>query len=118
MPSPIEEIESSAADALRSANEAAQQCCQRCEEKIRAAPIASVLSALGVGYVLRIAPIAILVTGLLRIGLVLLRPAILIFGTLKLIEFFKNQSARPLDKSLGSAATEPLVNSPIAPPPL
>lgn len=75
-----------------------------CGEKIRRAPVQSVLIAGGVGYLLRFIPIFAILTVLLRIVLALLKPALVIFGLAQITKCLQSkctaQSKRATESDL------------------
>jgi uncharacterized protein YacL len=58
------------------------------EEQIRREPMKAVLLALAAGFFLCLLPIARLTGVLVKVTLLLLKPALLILGTIKLLEYF------------------------------
>lgn len=65
---------------------------QEAKTYIRREPDQAVLWALAAGYVLRMLPLAAILNGLVRLLLVTLRPAILIFGATKVWETVRKSS--------------------------
>jgi hypothetical protein len=63
------------------------------EDRIRNAPLPSVLGALGIGYLLRFLPITAILFGVVRLVLALIKPAIIAFGAFKLYEFLRTNAA-------------------------
>ncbi len=66
------------------------------EEYVRANPTQAVLSAVGVGFVLRLLPIGALVGALVRLAIFALRPAVFIYGAVALYKHF--QGTAPTDE--------------------
>lgn len=69
-----------------------------CEEQIRRSPVASVLFAASIGYVLNFLPVFRLGSVVFRVAFFLLKPAVFLFGLLKLIDYIKSRS-QPVDLS-------------------
>jgi hypothetical protein len=57
------------------------------EEQIRQEPMKAVLLAFGAGFFLCLLPLGRLLSVLVRMALLLLKPALLILGVVKLIEY-------------------------------
>lgn len=91
---PSPNLESSASEVLDSIGKSSKECLQNCGEKIRNAPFAAVAGAAAVGYLFRFVPIGLLLSGLIRLLLILAKPVIISFGVVKLYEFFRSE--RPL----------------------
>lgn len=85
-------------------------CSLECAERIRRAPLASVLGAAALGYFLQFLPLRQIVGGLLRVIVGLVKPALIVFGVLKVISCLKNGCGDE------QAEREPLVDSPAGPP--
>jgi hypothetical protein len=62
------------------------------EEQIRTRPLQSALIAFLVGFVLSLGPIRILISLMIRLVLLALKPALLILGGLKVYEYIKERS--------------------------
>jgi uncharacterized protein YacL len=65
----------------------AHQLWSKLEEQIRREPTKAVLLALAGGFFLCLLPIGRLTGALVRVTLVLLRPALLVLGVIKLLEY-------------------------------
>ncbi len=107
------ELETSARDLLGSLGESTQSCLKNCEDKVRQSPLPAVLGAAAVGYVLKIAPLGLLLAALVRVLLLLAKPAIVVFGALKLYEYLKTN--RPPSTAPVASDPEPLQDSPVGP---
>jgi hypothetical protein len=59
------------------------------QERVRAEPGLHILGALAVGYILQAIPFRSLLILLIRICFILVRPALLLLGVFKLIEYFR-----------------------------
>ncbi len=57
------------------------------EEIIRSAPLASILSAAAFGFFLQLLPLGRIVALFFRVVFALIKPAIVIFGAVKLVSF-------------------------------
>jgi len=79
-------------------SEACAMYSKECEEKIRRAPLASVLGAAALGYFLQFLPLTRIAWGLVRIFVGLIQPAILLFGAFKLVSLVKGG-----DRAVGQA---------------
>ena len=81
---------------------------------VRSAPVTSVLIASLAGYVVSFLPLGALGGLVLRVVLVLLRPAFFIFGILKFAEFLRIKAG---EKSLadGDLEPDPVTDSPPGP---
>jgi len=66
----------------------------QCEEQVRRAPAKSLLLAVAAGCLLRNLPIPALVGGLARLILALLRPAVLLFASAKLLEVLQHRARK------------------------
>ncbi len=99
---------------VENACKALDATCKDCEEQIRSAPLASVLIAALIGYVLHFLPIGLIVRLKIRIFLALLRPALFLFGAYKLYEFIAAQ-VQANAKPLVEAVHEPVIDSPSGP---
>jgi hypothetical protein len=64
---------------------------QRTEEYVRDEPVKSVGIALAAGIFLTICPVFSIVSGLLRLAVTLLRPALLVLGGIKLYEEYQKR---------------------------
>lgn len=96
MQNPSTPIESSAFEVIDSQKESSRHCFQDCEERIRTSPISAVLMAAAVGYLLRFLPLGMLLGGIVRLLLLLVKPVIVVFGAVKLYELFRQNSAKNL----------------------
>lgn len=110
--------ESPISDACQGLSLACEQACEDVAEKIRSAPLVSVAVAVAAGYVLHSLPAFRLATGASRLLLGLARPALLVFGLLKVAECLRKQveegRLRTGDPDRGQ---QPLLDSPAGPPP-
>ncbi|QTN32887.1 hypothetical protein HZ994_11305 [Akkermansiaceae bacterium] len=68
----------------------------KCEDRIRESPAASVLGAVGVGYLLHRMPVRAILVTQVRILSALAPPALFLFGAAKLISFLQRQ--QPADR--------------------
>lgn len=105
-PTPLEDLTEQTFDSL---NQSAQECLQRCQDHIRDRPVCSVLTAVAAGYALRIFPVTLILGAFARCFLTLLRPALMIYGAVKLFTCLQGKRCR-------LAETEPLLDSPPGPP--
>jgi hypothetical protein len=108
-------LQSSLEKGCESLNESFTQCVRDLEDKVRATPLVAVFLAVGLGYVLRFFPIALIFGIVTKLFFLSLKPLILIFGALKLYEFIQKQggeirSSRELERD-----REPLLDSPSGP---
>jgi len=82
--------------ACKLTSECLEQCAADAAEKIRQAPLQSVLIAGTAGFVLRFIPVFAILGFLLRTALVLLKPALVVFGIYKLTQCCRSQGGSPL----------------------
>lgn len=68
-----------------------------CEETVRRSPLAAVGCAGVAGYLLQRLPVAALASGVAGLVLRLLKPALLLYGTVKVWEHFSEKSGRKAD---------------------
>jgi len=81
---PIESL----ATGVESISEKCCVCIEDCEEQIRNEPWISVLIAAAIGYLLCVLPVGRVVGAVLRSLLVLVKPALLVLGVIKLVSCF------------------------------
>jgi len=108
-------LEDSLNDVWKNTGRSCAERYEQCEEKIREAPIASVLFATAAGYLLNFLPICGLLAGLVRLILVLLKPAIFIFGAIKIVEYARSQAAAAGPSFRDDAERDPVIDSPVGP---
>ena len=109
-------LQSSLEKGCQSLNESFNQSVRDLEDKVRSTPLIAVSLAVGLGYVLRFFPIALIIGIVTKLFFFSLKPLILIFGALKLYEFIQKQggdmrSSREMERDRG-----PLLDSPSGPP--
>jgi hypothetical protein len=63
-------------------------CLEDCEERIRQEPWTSVLIAAAIGYLLHFLPVGKILSAVVRSLLVLVKPALLVLGVLKVLSCF------------------------------
>jgi hypothetical protein len=68
------------------------------EEQFRQRPLESALVSVLLGLLLSLSPIRGLISLVFRLVLFALKPALLIFGSLKLYEYIKQRSSGPAEK--------------------
>jgi len=78
-------LESSIATACESLTQACETYSKQCEENIRRSPLPSVLFAAAFGYLLQFLPVRRIMSGVIRVFLSLIQPAVLIFGAARLV---------------------------------
>lgn len=105
-------LEEAAMEAFQSVGESCEEYRQCCEDKIREAPLASVATAAAVGFLVHILPVTAIVGSVVRIALFLLKPALLVFGALKLYEVLQ---AKNSGGDTVASLAEPLIDSPPGP---
>lgn len=103
--------DTSVGDVCETLSRACSDCSLECAERIRRAPLASVLGAAAFGYFLQFLPLRQIAGGLLRVVVGLVKPALIVFGVLKLACCLKNCCRENCD-----TGREPLVDSPAGPP--
>jgi hypothetical protein len=106
-------LETSVEDARATLARIGSDCSLECAERIRRAPLASVLGAAAFGYFLQFLPLRQIAAGLVRVTLGLARPALIVCGLLKLACCLK--SCRSCEN--GDTGREPLIDSPAGSPP-
>ncbi len=75
-------------------NNARQGFCdrhQKCQERVRQSPMASVLGAVAAGYLLHRLPVRAILVTQVRVLSALTPPALVLFGAAKLYEFLQRQ---------------------------
>jgi hypothetical protein len=87
--SPIESLAASAEDF----SENCCTCLEDCEEQIRREPWLSVLIAAGIGYLLCFLPLGRIFGPVIRSLVLLVKPALIVLGVLKLISCFSENKA-------------------------
>jgi hypothetical protein len=92
-------------------------CCKNLEEKIREAPLASALITVAIGYLLSVFPLGALFRAVLKVSLALVKPGLLIFGVIKLVEYLRTNGAGRMGRSNGDSERDPVIDSPVGPPP-
>ncbi len=105
-------LDTSMEDVRETLSRACSDCSLECAERIRRAPLASVLGAAAFGYFVQFLPLRQIVGGLLRVIIGLIKPALIVFGVLKLACCLKSCCRENCDSE-----REPLVDSPAGPPP-
>lgn len=104
-------LDTSMGEICETVSQACSQCSSECAERIRRAPLASVLGAAALGYFLQFLPVAAILNGLVRVVLGLVKPALIVFGVVKLVSCLKGCCREKVD-----AEREPLLDSPAGPP--
>lgn len=69
-----------------------QRRCEECEEEVRKSPSRSMLTAVGVGYLLRMLPLTAIIAALLHLVFALIRPAVLLFCAAKAYDLLQQPS--------------------------
>ena len=88
VPATVEEMVSAS---LCSVREGIRLRHQKCESRIRKSPTASVLGAVGVGYLLHRLPVRAILITQVRVLSALAPPALFLFGAAKLLSFLQRQ---------------------------
>jgi len=99
-------LETSLTETCSAMAEACTAYTEECEEKIRRAPLASVLCAAAVGYFLQFLPLTRIVWGLIRTFVWLIQPALLTFGAFKLLSLVKNGDAAVVEEKMTAQRSE------------
>lgn len=86
---PIESL----ATGVESFSEKCCVCIEDCEDQIRNEPWISVLIAAAIGYLLCLLPVGRVLGAVVRSLLVLVKPALLVLGVLKLVSCFSESKA-------------------------
>lgn len=73
-----------------------------CEDRIRRSPVQSVLGAAAIGYFLHRMPMRAILVANVRVLSALTPPALLLFGTAKLYEYFQHRNAAKAASDEGS----------------
>lgn len=87
-------IDSTIGKACRVAGGFCEERKRCCEEAVRRSPLAAVGCAAVAGYVLPLLPVAALAAGVARLGLRLLKPALFVYGAVKVWEHFSEKPGR------------------------
>lgn len=99
-------VESRIGQFFNEAQETLRERCAECEAQVRKSPTQALLVAAGIGYVLNRLPLGTIVAALIRLILVLLRPAAILFCAVKVYDLLKEKQQKP----------EPAPVTPTAPP--
>lgn len=91
-------------------------CCENLQEKIRQAPLASVIVAGAGAYVLSFFPIGALLRAIIKVFLALIKPGLFVFGVVKLVEYLKSNQACGLARKDADSERDPVIDSPVGPP--
>lgn len=83
-------IDAALGGACRVVGETCEEKCRRCENAVRRSPLLAVACAATGGYLLQVLPVSRLVGGVVRLGLALLKPALLIYGTARVVEYVRD----------------------------
>ncbi len=78
------------------------------EDRIRQEPRKAVATAVVAGYLLRLIPVGAILGGVIRLLLVLARPAALILGAAKLYEFVQARAGEPSMLRAGQSPSDSL----------
>jgi hypothetical protein len=109
-------LETSIKQTFQSLSESFTQCLSDFEERVRSAPLAAVSLGVSVGYLLRFFPLTFILGILVRLFLFALKPLILVFGAVKLIELIRQSCGNNWPASDSDRDREPLLDSPSGPP--
>lgn len=82
---------------LSSVRQCIRQRREKCESRIRQSPTASVLGAVGVGYVLHRLPVRAILVTQVRVLSALAPPALFLFGAAKLFGFLQRRDLAKRD---------------------
>lgn len=86
----VEEIVTSSLDSVR---QSISQCHEKCEDLVRESPTASVLGAVGVGYLLHRLPVREILVTQVRVISALAPPALVLFGAAKLVGYLQSRAS-------------------------
>ena len=103
--STLEEITAETVDSI---DQKTRECLACCQERIREQPVCAVLSAAGIGYLLRFFPLTLIVGSFLRLVVALLKPALLVLGIIKILSCLQEKKGLQPE-------VEPLLDSPPGP---
>jgi len=106
-------LESVTQEFFDSANSSCEHAFRDCEEKIRTSPVRSVLMAAAAGYVFACLPAGKLLGLGVRTIVFALKPALLVFGAIKLVQAISECECT--NKSKRDSGQQPLVDSPAGP---
>jgi len=109
----VDEVLNDARDTL---GQGCSDCCENIQEKIRQAPLASVIVAGAGAYVLSFFPLGALLRAIIKVTLFLIKPALFIFGVVKLVEYLKSNQASGLARKDADSERDPVIDSPVGPP--
>ena len=109
-------LQSSLEKGCQSLNECWTQGVHDLEDKVRSTPLVAVSLAVGVGYLLRFFPIFLILSVIVKLFLLFLKPLILLFGAVKLYEFIQKQTGEIRSSGEAEKDREPLLDSPSGPP--
>lgn len=91
-------------------------CCEELQAKIREAPLCSVITVGVAGYVMGFLPIGGLLKAMLKVALFLAKPALVIFGLVKLVECLRQGQCSRLARQDADVERDPVIDSPVGPP--
>jgi len=92
------------------------ECCEELQAKIRQAPLSSVLVVGLGGYIASFLPLGALLKATLKVSLLLAKPALVLFGLFKLVEYLGSCQCTRLARQDGDAERDPVIDSPVGPP--
>lgn len=92
------------------------ECCEELQAKIRQAPLASVLLVGFGGYIASFLPIGALLKAMIKVMLLLSKPALVIFGLFKLVECLGRGQCARLARQDTDGERDPVIDSPVGPP--
>lgn len=82
-------IDAALGDACRTVGNACEEKARCCEDAVRRSPLLAVACAATAGYMLQVLPVSRIAGGILRIAIGLLKPALLIYGTARVVEYLR-----------------------------
>ena len=91
-------------------------CCEELQAKIRKAPLCSVVTVGLAGYVASFLPIGGLLKAMLKVTFFIAKPALVIFGLVKLVECLRQGQCSRLARQDTEADRDPVIDSPVGPP--
>ncbi len=103
-------------DARDTLGQGCSDCCENIQEKIRQAPLASVVIVAAGAYVASFFPLGALLRAVVKVTLALIKPGLFIFGVVKLVEYLKSNQLCRLARSDADSERDPVIDSPVGPP--
>lgn len=105
-------IDGALGDACRAVGDACAEKSRCCEDAVRRSPLLALAGAAIAGYIFQILPLSRIVGALVKLVVTLLKPALLIYGAAKVVEYLREScpSAAKSDGGPESGAVSAVEN--------